>query len=754
MSLHQKVIKILQKLNIPDCFLAAEKEFKSLVINEIDDGEKLVILINCIGDDRDLQGIKNKKLKQYQLKLFIIIAEVFQHQILEYLPRMFNTLKSKMKEADLDLSEIISDTYGGVLEFAFKGAEELECEQILIDCFKSILESFEKTSKPTQIAAGMSLIKLLQNCPIEILNEKFNNLYDLISNVLNSSQVKSSFHLFECVLSLVLNVQEKVGSILGTLPTILLKYASDEEFKTRKTCIDIFYSIWVIDRTLLKAHENQVYEMLQNAKSDRNKSVREAAVECLKIIKPHVGSLTSSKTEDKQSISSVQSLRNIEADKKNDNIKKMKESNVSKDDKKPLAKVKMPFVNKKVDVTNVQSLIDKNVMNQDFLKNLDTGEETVILFKEPRIKIDYEKFMNEPALVHGTNIKRDPNFVKKQIPKNAEDANDKKKNNQEEERKRNSEEDRKKYSEDNKKKQTDNVNKRDIENDKRQRNEQNRKKQHNENSFEEIDSNKNNQHQVEERNDSQTNFRNSGIEIRMPKNSKKNTKYVAEFEQKKTDLYLSDEDQNFRDEEIKINKNGTDVVDKQFQNVFPPVQLNESIKHARNFVRERATESLEKVEASMREISKGNKFETDSLFETKINPFDVPEKHEHNPMYRNPNPNQQQNSAIPDLVMNVQFLNVRVSELESVVLNLQNNNALLTTKLLSMEKNLMSMSMLLNKQSGNDMGGNQMGGFQGLGFPPSYQGYGIQGSNKNIMQGNQLDRRYNDQQFYKNYQNY
>lgn len=51
------------KLTDPDCVTTAEKEIKQLIINEIDDGEKLNILINCIGEERDQSQFKNKKAK-------------------------------------------------------------------------------------------------------------------------------------------------------------------------------------------------------------------------------------------------------------------------------------------------------------------------------------------------------------------------------------------------------------------------------------------------------------------------------------------------------------------------------------------------------------------------------------------------------------------------------------------------------------------------------------------------------------------
>lgn len=77
MDLQNEISQILMKLNDPDCVLSAEKEMKSLIVNHIDDGEKLNILINCLGEERDLSNFPNKKSKFNQIKLFISICEIF-----------------------------------------------------------------------------------------------------------------------------------------------------------------------------------------------------------------------------------------------------------------------------------------------------------------------------------------------------------------------------------------------------------------------------------------------------------------------------------------------------------------------------------------------------------------------------------------------------------------------------------------------------------------------------------------------------
>lgn len=68
---------------------------KAFIVHQIKDGERLQILINCIADNNPFQ---KSQVRKDQIKLFIIIAEVFQHQIIEYLPKIFAILNKRIKD--------------------------------------------------------------------------------------------------------------------------------------------------------------------------------------------------------------------------------------------------------------------------------------------------------------------------------------------------------------------------------------------------------------------------------------------------------------------------------------------------------------------------------------------------------------------------------------------------------------------------------------------------------------------------------
>lgn len=63
---------------------------KAFVVNQVTDWDKLKVLIDTIAK-------WNGPGRQDQVKLYIIVAEVFQYQVLEYLPSMFAVLNDKIR---------------------------------------------------------------------------------------------------------------------------------------------------------------------------------------------------------------------------------------------------------------------------------------------------------------------------------------------------------------------------------------------------------------------------------------------------------------------------------------------------------------------------------------------------------------------------------------------------------------------------------------------------------------------------------
>lgn len=90
----------------------------------------------------------------------------------------------------------------------------------------------------------------------------------------------------ESILSLILSVQSQIDQIVDSLPDLLLKKISDKNPNTRKICVDTLYTLCAIEHDLMMDYHEKIYDVLQNFKTDPHKPVREAVMECLKVVTP------------------------------------------------------------------------------------------------------------------------------------------------------------------------------------------------------------------------------------------------------------------------------------------------------------------------------------------------------------------------------------------------------------------------------------------------------------------------------------
>lgn len=366
MSLANRVNLILRKLDDPDCVQIAEKEIKSLIVEEIDNGEKLNILINAIAEEKNYS---TKKTQYSALKLFIMLAEIFQHQILEFLPKVFAILNKKINGSDENVHEVIAETYAGVIEFSFKGADSADANFVLTECLQQIFELYENKMKNVHICAGLCICKMLQSCEINMVEQNFEEIYKNLTIVLKVA--KEKYTVIEAILTLILSVSSKVAIIGDDVIETLLNYIGDPNHKTRKVCIDLLYAILSMNRDILDAYNDQMYKVMQEMKTDKNKFVREAAMECINILvapgkvvyeeQPLKAKLTGTNNPPKNATN------------------------------KFVRKSSGKIVNKKINLEHVTATIDKTKFNKTFAGNANSFDMPVVLVKEPKNIEEYQR---------------------------------------------------------------------------------------------------------------------------------------------------------------------------------------------------------------------------------------------------------------------------------------------------------------------------------------------------------------------------
>lgn len=71
----------------------AEKEMKSFIIHQVNDWEKLKHLLKHLAEEN---AYMKDSARRDQYKFFVLITEVFQYQIVEYLPLILGILFKKL----------------------------------------------------------------------------------------------------------------------------------------------------------------------------------------------------------------------------------------------------------------------------------------------------------------------------------------------------------------------------------------------------------------------------------------------------------------------------------------------------------------------------------------------------------------------------------------------------------------------------------------------------------------------------------
>ena len=382
MSLLNRINLILRKLDDPDCFQIAEKEIKSLIVNEIDTGEKLNTFINAIAEEKNY---KHKKTLYTALRIYGAIAEIFQHQIIEFLPKIFSILNKKILASDETVYDFVAEAYAALIEYSFKGADSEDADYIYKECLKQLFDLFDNKAKTVHICTGLCIKRIIQNDNIGLVENNYEDIYKNLIAALKTA--KEKYTVLEAILSLIICVSNKTELISEDVTENILNYVGDANYKTRKVCIDIIYAILSIDTDMLKTYNEQIYKILQELKTDKNRFVRETAMECINIVS------SPNKSTPKNKNARVKSA-----------IPKMPADNNQKFVRKTSAK----FVNKKLNLEHVTSTIDKAKMNQNFsaTNNKNNGfDMPVVLVKEPTNIENYKKMqqMTEENLIKYKN---------------------------------------------------------------------------------------------------------------------------------------------------------------------------------------------------------------------------------------------------------------------------------------------------------------------------------------------------------------
>jgi hypothetical protein len=217
----------------------------------------------------ELNEHQNTAAKKEYIKLIGILAESLKDRLLEHMPKVFACIIKKLKESDALLNETISEVVGSIFENVVSTIEMGQALQQSILISRTFFQLASSGSKNTQIGAALSISKILQSCPVEVVVEFADEIIPKIVDMLNSSTCKAQLQYFECVLSLMLAVEDsrdKVVEVAQTFLPILIAGMQNEEWTVRKIAVDTVY--YCVEKDLLERTDS-VVQALNKIRTDK-----------------------------------------------------------------------------------------------------------------------------------------------------------------------------------------------------------------------------------------------------------------------------------------------------------------------------------------------------------------------------------------------------------------------------------------------------------------------------------------------------
>ena len=89
-------------------------------------------------------------------------------------------INKKIKDADVEMFQAISQTYTGVLEFVLKNSSKNDEIQTISECLDDLFEIIITGVQASQVGASMCISKIIQSAPINSINALFENTLNKI----------------------------------------------------------------------------------------------------------------------------------------------------------------------------------------------------------------------------------------------------------------------------------------------------------------------------------------------------------------------------------------------------------------------------------------------------------------------------------------------------------------------------------------------------------------------------------------------
>lgn len=282
-SFRQSFLSSLSKLSNSATLKTGIDEIRELLMSHLKDGERLMIVLNSLSEIH--QQMQKTSTKKEYIKVYGLIAEIYEDKILEIFPKIILSLNKRLKEGDGQLNQAISDTMGQLIEHIFKHIDPQEALKPLSSALFLFFENFSHDQKNTQIGSAMCISRIIQTSPVNCLEYLMPRIVSKIKEAFSLGCCKSHTQLLESLLSLILGVEEKFREYLDETLSLILESMVNNDWNVRKIANDIIYTLCVLLPDRIIKYKADIIKQLNHCRFDKIKHVRDAAAMAINIMK-------------------------------------------------------------------------------------------------------------------------------------------------------------------------------------------------------------------------------------------------------------------------------------------------------------------------------------------------------------------------------------------------------------------------------------------------------------------------------------
>ena len=360
-NLEKEIISIIKKIKEPDCLSSVKRNLQFYISSKIDTEEKLIILINCIGDNKKLNFYK-KKLEIEKLDFFILISEIFGNQIISNLSKILSFIKKKINNDNLNYSVKLGFIYSSVMKNSFKNSNFFVRNQIFTKEINYFFEKILMIDNNKRFMISCIMIEMIKNVDFEIIDQNKEILILKIIKILKDKKEISNENFLNCLLKIILKLKKKIYPFAKKLNLLIKEFIKSKNWKIVKICLEIFNVLFIIDKKNIEFFYKEFFQIINKLKLHKNKFVRESSMDSIILFKK--------KTKDKILIKQILLPK----------IKRARSQNI---------------INKKYNYDNIKTSIDKQKLNKNFVKEKEKNKDLVLVKKSESYEFKKWNFENK-----------------------------------------------------------------------------------------------------------------------------------------------------------------------------------------------------------------------------------------------------------------------------------------------------------------------------------------------------------------------